>query len=71
MLTFEGYARSYDLHVPPQYDGKTPLPLVFALHPFNGDAATFANVTGLNKEADVNGFFVVYPQGLENSWNAG
>src|SRR5450830_667272 len=65
-LTFEGDTRSYDLHVPPQYDGKTPLPIVFALHPFNGGAATFANVTGFNKEADANGFIVVYPQGLEN-----
>jgi polyhydroxybutyrate depolymerase len=70
-LTFQGYARSYDLYVPPQYDGKTPLPLVFALHAYGEDAATFANVTGFNKEADAEGFFVVYPQGLNNSWNAG
>ncbi len=26
-LIFQGYARSYDLHVPPQYDGKRPPPL--------------------------------------------
>jgi polyhydroxybutyrate depolymerase len=70
-LTFQGYARSYDLHVPPQYDGKSPLPLVFALHPFGGDAATFANITGFNEKADAKGFFVVYPQGLNGSWNAG
>jgi len=70
-LTFQGYARSYDLHVPPQYDGKTPLPLVIALHPFGGDAPSFANVTGFNKEADAEGFFVAYPQGLNGSWNAG
>jgi polyhydroxybutyrate depolymerase len=70
-LTFQGYARSYDLHVPPQYDGKTPLPLVFALHERGGDAATFANATGFNQKADAEGFFVVYPQGLNNSWNAG
>ncbi len=70
-LTFQGYARSYDLHVPPQYDGKTPLPLVIALHPFGGNAASFANITGFNKEADAEGFFVAYPQGLNGSWNAG
>ena len=70
-LTFQGFARSYDLHVPPQYDGKSPLPLVFALHPFGGDAATFANITGFNEKADAKGFFVVYPQGLNGSWNAG
>ncbi len=70
-LTFQGYSRSYDLHVPPQYDGKTPLPLVFMLHSLGGDAETFANDTGFNAKADAEGFFVVYPQGLNNSWNAG
>ena len=56
-LTFRGYARSYDLHVPPQYDGKTPLPLVIALHPYGGDTASFANITGFNKEADARVFW--------------
>ncbi|MGZ4864708.1 MAG: extracellular catalytic domain type 1 short-chain-length polyhydroxyalkanoate depolymerase [Halobacteriota archaeon] len=70
-LMFQGYTRSYDLHVPPQYDGNTSLPLVVALHQSGGDAATFANRTGFNKEADAEGFFVVYPQGLNNSFNAG
>jgi polyhydroxybutyrate depolymerase len=70
-LTFQGYARSYTLHVPPQYDGKTPLPLVIVLHPFGDNAASFANFTGFSKEADAEGFFAVYPQGLNGSWNAG
>ena len=70
-LTFQGYARSYILHVPPQYDGKAPLPLVIALHPFGDNATSWANFTGFSKEADAEGFFVVYPQGLEGSWNAG
>lgn len=70
-LTLQGHSRSYDLHVPPQYDGKTPLPLVFMLHSLGGDAATFANDTGFNAKADAEGFFVVYPEGLNNSWNAG
>jgi polyhydroxybutyrate depolymerase len=71
ILASQGNVRSYDLHVPPHYDGKSPLPLVFALHELGGDAATFANSTGLNERADAEGFFVVYPQGLNNSWNAG
>jgi polyhydroxybutyrate depolymerase len=70
-LTFQGYARSYILHVPPQYDGKTPLPLVLVLHPFGDNAASFANFTGFSTEADAGGFFAVYPQGLNGSWNAG
>ena len=70
-LTFQGYTRTYDLHVPPQYDGKTLLPLVFALHPYGGNASAFENTTDFNKEADAEGFFVVYPQGLNGSWNAG
>jgi polyhydroxybutyrate depolymerase len=70
-LTYQGYARSYILHVPPQYDGKTRLPLVIALHAYGGNAASFANFTGFSKEADAEGFLVVYPQGLNDSWNAG
>ena len=70
-LTYQGLARSYVLHVPPQYDGNTSLPLVIALHYLGVDAETFANVSHLNEKADAEGFFVVYPQGLNNSWNAG
>jgi len=70
-LTYQGLARSYVLHVPPQYHGNTSLPLVIALHYLGVDAETFANVSHLNEKADAEGFFVVYPQGLNNSWNAG
>ena len=31
-LEFGGRTRSYRVHVPPGYDAKTPLPLVFVLH---------------------------------------
>ena len=70
-LTYQGLARSYVLHVPPQYHGNTSLPLVIALHYLGVDPETFANVSHLNEKADAEGFFVVYPQGLNNSWNAG
>lgn len=46
-------------------------PLLLVLH---GAAATPENIMGLTKRrfnelADINGFFVAYPEGLERSWN--
>ena len=46
-------------------------PLLFALHPTNGDATAMRSATVYEFEslADQNGFIVVYPQGIANSWN--
>ena len=72
-LTHDGRKRSYILHVPPQYNGATALPLVFMLHGGTGTARQAARAYGWSEKADVNGFFVVYPDGVGNlqTWNAG
>lgn len=75
-LTHGGIERSYRLHLPPQYDGAKPLPVVFNFHGAvtNGD---FQPVfTGMNKKADEAGFIVVYPDGTGPNtitlfWNSG
>jgi polyhydroxybutyrate depolymerase len=76
-LTYGGYDRTYRLHLPPQYDGATPLPLVVMLHPRGDYARQFEIYSGMSHQADEAGFVVVYPDGLAGpddparSWNAG
>jgi len=65
--------RSYDLHVPPTYDGRTALPVVLAFHGGGGNRASQRKLscpTGattepgcLDARADARGFIVVYPDG--------
>ncbi len=64
--------RSYILHRPaPSAPG--PRPLVFALHGGGGSARNMIELTRgrLNALADAEGFYVVYPDGVENGWNDG
>lgn len=65
--------RSYTLHVPPSYDGKTVVPLVILLHGAGDTAANFAATTGMNAQSDEQGFLAVYPDAFGNpaTWNAG
>jgi polyhydroxybutyrate depolymerase len=66
-----GRSRSYELHVPAGYDGATPMPLVVALHQFTDTARGMERLTDFNAIADREGFFVLYPDGVRRSWNAG
>ena len=58
-----GANRTFLLHLPPHFDGKTPLPLVLVLHGGGGNAEGAARMTGFSREADREGFMVVYPNG--------
>jgi polyhydroxybutyrate depolymerase len=62
-------ARSYTLYVPPSYDGSEAVPLLVMLHMRPGDGASTAYITDMNRIAREEGFVVVYPDGLDNSWN--
>jgi polyhydroxybutyrate depolymerase len=66
-----GIARTYILHVPPSYTGKTAMPLVFDFHPIGVDASLWKYVAGWGTAADSQGFVVVWPQGYGSSWNVG
>jgi polyhydroxybutyrate depolymerase len=70
-LEFDGVMRSYELHVPPSYDGSTPLPLVLSFHGFASTGLTQQESTQMDDLADREAFLVAYPNGLYNSWNAG
>jgi polyhydroxybutyrate depolymerase len=84
-LVFDGETRIYDLHLPPSYDGTTPIPLVLDLHGWLSSKSGQRFFSGFDAIADAEGFAVVWPQGLFGqpgnpeatnapagpSWNAG
>jgi len=70
-LTVDGLERTYQLHLPADYDEDTAYPLVIALHGGGGNSSNMINLTKFNDLSDSEGFIVVYPDGIENHWNDG
>lgn len=70
-LRHGGEARSYELYVPPSYDGTTPLPVVLNFHGFTSSGLLQQEGTKMDELASREGFLVAYPNGLDNSWNGG
>ncbi len=68
-ITIGGEQRTYLLHTPKSYRGNQPLPLVLAFHGYGSQGKDLARATGFSNLADQQGFFVVYPDGLEKRWN--
>lgn len=75
-LRHGGRTRTYEVHVPPNYDGRTPLPVVLNIHGGGGDAPACRRQTQMDKAADRDGYIAVYPEGTSAigkfyTWNAG
>ncbi len=68
-----GRTRTYTVFLPPNYATAAKVPLVVDLHVFGNDAESQRVESGYFKlHADPeDGFAIVYPQGVGNSWNAG
>jgi polyhydroxybutyrate depolymerase len=62
-LMFDGRIRTYQLHIPPTYDGTEPVPVVIALHGHTGGWPELKIGAKLDQKADEEGFIVVYPTG--------
>src|SRR5262245_47911605 len=62
-LTVGGRERSYLVHVPKSYDGRTPAPVVLVFHGGGSNARQWVPFCGLNETADRNGFIAVYLNG--------
>jgi polyhydroxybutyrate depolymerase len=70
IITVDNNQRSYILHLPKKYSSEK-YPLVMVFHGGRGTAEQIRDHTKFNKLADKENFIVLYPQGLDNSWNDG
>lgn len=70
-ILHDGIKRTAYLHIPASADLEAPTPLVFNFHGFLGNGKQEADFSGMTPKSDEAGFIVVYPDGSENSWNAG
>jgi polyhydroxybutyrate depolymerase len=81
LISTQGGARRYLLHVPTGYDTATPHPLVISFHGFTSNPLEHAERSNLSVKADEEGFIVAYPEGqrepagwftqtepIENGW---
>lgn len=66
-----GLARSFDVHLPASWDGRSPRPVVLNFHGRNSTPSQQRLLSGLTQVADQRGFIAVHPQGVGNTWNAG
>ncbi|HIA53354.1 MAG TPA: hypothetical protein EYN91_14910 [Candidatus Melainabacteria bacterium] len=60
-LTLQGRERDVTVHVPPNYDGSKPMPMVVMLHGFMQDKDEIARTSAFKEKADKEGFIAVFP----------
>jgi polyhydroxybutyrate depolymerase len=70
-IEHDGLVRDYRVYVPPSYDGTVGTPVVFNFHGFTSDASQQIFFSDMNTSADRDGYIVVYPNGVDNSFNGG
>lgn len=66
-----GRVRTYRIHVPASYRRGRAVALVLAFHGRLGNGRSMAHISGLDTTSDRHGFIVVYPDGVDRSWNDG
>jgi len=70
-IPFEGGTRTYVMHVPASYTGKTRVPLVIDMHGANNGPQQEIGGSGWLQKGDAVGFVTIFPQAPGGSWNAG
>src|SRR5437762_5271221 len=60
---FQGHSRTYELYVPPVYDGAREVPVVFDFHGFGSNAKQQIVYGNFKPEADHDDFLIVAPDG--------
>ena len=61
--------RSYLLHIPPDINSQQAVPLVFAFHGWTLRPIDLQIMAGFDDLADQSRYIVVYPEGVELTWN--
>jgi polyhydroxybutyrate depolymerase len=61
--------RNYILHIPANYTGTTPVPLVTDWHPILFNDSFEESVSNYKAKSEKEGFIVVWPDGIDNAWN--
>lgn len=69
-IIVDGNVRTFIVNLPEGWNTET-LPLVFALHGGGGTAQGMETLTGLESLSLSEKFILVYPQGIQKSWNDG
>lgn len=62
-LDHQGFQRQYIVHLPPNYTGAAPTPVVIVLHGGSGNMQSAQGFTEMNMVSNQNDFLAVYPQG--------
>jgi polyhydroxybutyrate depolymerase len=68
-IDHNGIQRKYRLVLPVGYSTDKSYPVIFALHGFRDTGSQFGLYSGLSNLASEKDVVVVYPEGLEKSWN--
>src|SRR5437867_1721750 len=63
--------RNYIVYVPVNYEKSGRKSLLIGLHGGYGQAGGMSHLTGLNDLSDLEGFLLVYPDGINRRWNDG
>jgi polyhydroxybutyrate depolymerase len=70
-ITVGELERSYVRYIPPGYTGEEPLPVVIDFHPLGSTGNGWKGAAGWDRLADEQNVIVLWPNGIDNSWNAG
>jgi polyhydroxybutyrate depolymerase len=72
-IMHDNLKRTFSVYAPASFDKNVQMPVLIALHGrgTNGKGMMLVTKKGFNRLADKDGFLVVYPDGIERSWNDG
>jgi polyhydroxybutyrate depolymerase len=74
-VTSGGESRTFVVHIPTGYTGKSPVPVVLDFHPLGGTGSEQEGLSGWKAQCDSVGCIAVFPDSSakagDHSWNAG
>jgi len=68
-ISVDNRERQFLIHLPPSFNIKKSLPVIFAFHGGGGEYKKTIRYYNLNGLADENGYIVVYPNAINKAWS--